>query len=65
MINFIKKYPFIYFFGFFFFITFCVNIFFIYISQKTWKGVVAEDSYKKGLNYNEIIRQNKEKNKTD
>lgn len=61
MIESIKKNLFIYFFGVFFLITFVVNIFFIYISQKTWKGVVAEDSYTTGLNYDEIILEHKNK----
>ena len=59
MIESIKKNLFIYFLGVFFLITLMVNIFFIYVSQKTWKGVVAEDSYTKGLNYDKIILEHK------
>ena len=39
----------------FFAIIFCVNCFYIYISQKTWRGVYSENSYQKGLKYNETL----------
>jgi len=60
----IKKNLFIYFFGVFFAITLLVNIFFIYISQKTWQGVFVEDSYKRGLNYDKVIEGTYEQPKT-
>ena len=59
VINSIKKNLFIYFFGIFFLVTLFVNVFFVYISQKTWQGVVIEDSYKRGLNYDEVIKEHK------
>jgi nitrogen fixation protein FixH len=41
----------------FFGIVIAVNTYYIYISQKTWRGVVTENSYKKGLNYNQTIAE--------
>lgn len=38
---------------------FVVNIFYIYISQKTWRGLITEDSYHKGLHYNDVIAEAK------
>ncbi|MFT6220583.1 MAG: nitrogen fixation protein FixH [Myxococcota bacterium] len=39
-----------------FFSTFLiVDIIYITISQKTWRGLATEDGYKKGLKYNETI----------
>ena len=45
-----------YFFFAFFAVIFVVNISYIYISQKTWRGLATQDSYKKGLNYNEVLK---------
>ncbi len=47
-----KKSKIPYFFFTFFAVIFAVNFFYIYISQKSWRGVVTEDSYRKGLQYN-------------
>jgi len=44
-----------YFFIAFFAVIFVVDFFYIYISQKTWRGVATQDAYHKGLNYNQII----------
>ncbi len=41
----------------FFIVIFSVDIFYIYLSNKTWRGVVTENSYQKGLNYNETLKQ--------
>lgn len=50
-----SKIPYIFF--VFFGVIFAVNFFYIYISQKTWRGVVTKDSYHKGLNYNDTLKQ--------
>lgn len=50
-----SKIPYIFF--VFFGVIFAVNFFYIYISQKTWRGVVTKDSYQKGLNYNDTLKQ--------
>ncbi len=50
-----KKSKIPYFFYLFFAVIFAVNIFYIYISQKTWRGIVTQDSYHKGLHYDEVI----------
>lgn len=52
-----KKSKIPYFFFVFFGVVFAVNFFYIYISQKTWRGVVTKDSYQKGLNYNDTLKQ--------
>ncbi len=52
-----KKSKIPYFFFVFFGVIFAVNFFYIYISQKTWRGVVTKDSYQKGLNYNDTLKQ--------
>jgi len=47
-----------------FFSTFiCVNIAYITIAEKTWRGIATEDSYQKGLKYNQVIEAIKEQNK--
>lgn len=46
-----------YFFFAFFAVVIAVNFAYIYISKKTWRGVTTEDSYQKGLNYNETIKK--------
>jgi len=33
-----------------------VNIVYIYIAQKTWTGIYTPDSYRKGLEYNQTIK---------
>ncbi len=52
-----------YFFFAFFAVIVAVNVFYIYISQKSWRGVVTQDSYQKGINYNEVILQAKQQKK--
>ena len=52
-----------YFFFAFFAVVVSVNIFYIYISQKTWRGVATTDSYQKGLRYNETLKLAKEQEK--
>lgn len=56
-----SKIPYIFF--AFFAVIFAINFFYIYLSQKTWRGVVTKDSYQKGLNYNDIIKQVKNQKK--
>lgn len=41
----------------FFAVIFTVNCFYIYISKKTWSGLATEDSYQKGLNYNDTLKK--------
>ena len=41
----------------FFAVIFLVNAAFIYFSNKTWRGIVTEDSYQKGLHYNDTLKQ--------
>ncbi|MBM5782831.1 MAG: hypothetical protein FJ368_05360 [Pelagibacterales bacterium] len=53
--NKVKKSKIPYFFFAFFAVVFAVDIFYIYISKKTWRGVVIEDSYQRGLKYNEVL----------
>jgi nitrogen fixation protein FixH len=50
-----KKSKIPYFFIAFFAVVFAVDFSYIYISQKTWRGISTEDSYHKGLNYNQTI----------
>lgn len=39
-----------------FFLTFItVDICYIIIAEKTWRGLATEDGYQKGLNYNQVI----------
>jgi len=33
-----------------------VNIIYIYIAQKTWTGIYTPDAYRKGLEYNQAIK---------
>lgn len=54
-----KKSKIPYFFFAFFFVIFAVNIFYIYLSKQSWRGVVTDDSYQKGIHYNETILQAK------
>lgn len=48
-----SKIPYIFF--AFFAVIFAVDGFFIYLSQKTWRGVVTEDAYQKGIDYNLVL----------
>jgi nitrogen fixation protein FixH len=48
-----SKIPYI-FFGFFIIVV-IVNFLYIYIANKTWRGIATEDSYYKGINYNKVL----------
>lgn len=51
-----KKSGFIpYIFLIFFAIIFIVDSFYIYLANKSWRGVATQDSYQKGLKYNETL----------
>ena len=39
----------------FFAIIFAINFGYIYIAQKTWRGIYTPDSYRKGLEYNKTL----------
>jgi len=39
----------------FFAVIFAINFAYIYISQKTWRGVATQNSYQKGLEYNKTL----------
>ncbi len=56
-----SKIPYIFF--AFFGVVFAVNFFYIYLSRQNWRGVVTEDSYQKGVNYNSIIEFDKKQKK--
>lgn len=49
----------------FFLVFIIVNIIYITIASKTWTGVAVEDSYKKGLKYNETIAFAEKQKKLD
>jgi len=49
-----------YFFFAFFAVVLSVNIFYIYLANKSWRGVVTDNSYQKGVQYNEAISLVKE-----
>lgn len=51
-----------YFFFVFFGVVIAVNVAYIYISKKTWRGVVTDEAYQKGINYNDTIEQVKKQN---
>jgi nitrogen fixation protein FixH len=51
-----KKSKIPYFFLALFLVVLLVNIFYIYISQSTWRGVSTQDSYQKGLQYNQVLQ---------
>lgn len=36
-----------------------INIFYIFIAKKTWRGIVEENAYQTGLHYNEVLAQEK------
>ncbi len=59
-----KKSKFIpYLFFIFFAIIITVDSIYIYIANKTWRGVYTENAYQKGLNYNQtLFDQEKQKN---
>lgn len=48
-----------YFFLAFFAVFITVDMFYIYIANKSWRGVAIQNSYHKGLNYNQTINQSK------
>ena len=51
-----KNYKFVpYLFVIFFAIIFAVDIFFVYVANKSWRGLATENSYQKGLKYNQTI----------
>ncbi|MDX2083330.1 MAG: FixH family protein [Rickettsiales bacterium] len=54
-----KKSKIPYFFFAFFGVVLAVDICYIYISQKTWRGVIEKDSYHQGLHYEKVIEQAK------
>ncbi len=41
----------------FFAVIIVVNVVYIYLAKTTWRGVATEDSYQKGLNYNDTLKQ--------
>jgi nitrogen fixation protein FixH len=47
----------------FFGVILLVNLGYIYIAKKTWSGVFTADSYQKGLNYNDILKQEEQQKK--
>jgi nitrogen fixation protein FixH len=49
-----SKIPYIFF--AFFAVIFAVDFFYIYLSNKTWRGVVTQNPYQKGLKYNEVLK---------
>lgn len=51
----VKKSKIPYFFFAFFAVIFAVDAFYIYLSKKSWRGLVTEDGYQKGLRYNDVI----------
>lgn len=50
-----KDFQVIWIFILFFAVFIIIDIFYIYIAQKTWQGVATEDAYQKGLHYNQTI----------
>lgn len=44
-----------YIFFIFFGIIFCVDAFYVYIANKSWRGLYTENAYQKGLKYNETL----------
>ncbi len=55
----VKKSKIPYLFFVFFAVIFAVDAYQIYLSKKTWRGIVTEDSYHKGLHYNDVIDEAK------
>ena len=58
-----KKSKIPYFFAALFLVVLAVNIFYVYISKQSWRGVATENSYQKGLKYNEALKLAKEQEK--
>lgn len=54
-----KKSKIPYFFFAFFAVILVVNIFYIYLATKTWRGVGVDKSYQRGVAYNETIQISK------
>lgn len=52
-----SKIPYLFF--IFFAVIIGMNIFYIYLANKSWRGVSTEDAYHKGAAYNEVIAQDK------
>ena len=52
-----------YFFVAFFLVVLLVNISYIYISQSTWRGISTQNSYQKGLQYNQVLQTVKKQKK--
>lgn len=50
-----SKIPYLFF--IFFAVVFTVDVYFIYLSKKTWRGVIKENSYQSGLNYNQTLAE--------
>ncbi len=44
----------------FFGVIFLVDLTYIYIAKKTWRGIFTRDSYQKGLDYNDTIKMSKD-----
>ena len=40
----------------FFAVIIVVNLIYIYLSQKSWRGVIFPDSYRRGVEYNETLK---------
>lgn len=51
-----------YFFIAFFLVIFAVNIFYIYISQKTWRGVVTDRQIKSSGDYKDVVKNSERQN---
>lgn len=52
-----------YFFLIFFAVFISVDIAYIFIANKTWRGVVSSDSYDKGIDHNQILQLINKQNK--
>ncbi len=52
-----------YFFIAFFAIIIVVNLLYIYLSQKSWRGVLLPESYRRGIEYNETLKLEEEQKK--
>jgi len=52
-----SKIPYIFF--IFFAVIVGMNVFYIYLANKSWRGVITKDAYERGAAYNEVITQNK------
>jgi len=52
-----SKIPYLFF--IFFAVIIGINAFYIYLANKSWRGVTTQDAYEKGVAYNEVITQNK------